>query len=128
MSPSVVAHTAADGLDPYAAARRVLADPPSSFGSGWAVAVCLLARQALEESLNRFWTAKDPQVTDTSFAHQLICLESLVPDAVGLYSMWSRLSGWCHYSGSLSDPSGPELDALLTELHVHLQVLAEAHA
>ncbi len=39
--------------------------------------------------------------------------------------MWSRLSDWCHYSGRLSDPSGPELEALLYELGVHLVALSK---
>ncbi len=115
--------TPARTVDAYAAAQRVLADPPASFGGGWSIAVCLLARQALEEAVHRFWDAKDPQVNQSSMAHQLICTEAVVPESVGLFAMWSRLSGWCHYSGRLSDPSGPELEALLAELNGHLTAL-----
>ena len=97
-------------------ARSILTAPPDYFGTGWPLAVCLLARQALEETVERYWDRVDEPMNRTSMTHQLLCIPALAVDAQGLFSLWSRLSEWCHYRAVHAEPTSAELESLLVDI------------
>ncbi len=97
-------------------ARSILAAPPDYFGTGWPLAVCLLARQALEETVEQYWDRVDQPMNRTSMTHQLLCIPTLEVDAQSLFSLWSRLSEWCHYRAVHAEPTSAELESLLADI------------
>ena len=97
-------------------ARSVLASPPPELGTGWPLAVCLLGRQSLEESLDEFWSCISAAMINTPTSTKLICAPMYGEGLGDLFSLWSRLSEWCHYRAVWAEPSAGELEALLTDV------------
>ena len=78
----------------------------------WPRAVALLARQALEEALDRLWMSTYPGTSRATRTTQLACMGLVIKDA-GLVadtrSVWSSLSRACHHHHYELGPTAPEL-------------------
>jgi hypothetical protein len=93
-------------------------------GGTWPRAVALLARQALEQGLDDFWSARAPRVREASRHAQLLCLAAYLDDegvVSGVRYAWHGLSRACHHQVYELPPTATELehwldavDALLT--------------
>jgi hypothetical protein len=78
----------------------------------WPRAAALLARQALEESLDAYWTSKGLPLENCSMRPQLICLERFLDDsslATGINHAWSALTNACHHHPYELGPTTGEL-------------------
>ena len=99
-------------------ARALLDHPPSSAPDLWERAAVLLARQALEEALDRFWASRSPDLLQASMRAQLLCLGSLMNnerDAADVDQLWSALSDACHFDACAPVPSAEEIHVWLDE-------------
>jgi hypothetical protein len=96
-------------------ARSLLENPTREAISGWPRAVALLARMALESSLDGYWRARVPGVQALDMRAQLGCArEFLGPTLAGEISYaWSGLSHGTHHRPYELDPTVEELRALL---------------
>ncbi len=79
----------------------------------WPRAAAFLARQVLEEALDRRWAATHAGVERASRATQLACLGLLLTDA-GLVSdarsVWASLSRACHHHHYELGPTAGQLE------------------
>ena len=97
-------------------ARSLLENPTREAISGWPRAVALLARMALESSLDAYWRTRVPGVPALDMRAQLGCARAyLGPTLAGEISYaWSGLSHATHHRPYELDPTVEELRALLT--------------
>ena len=115
-------------------ARRLIAgsDGPSGV---WPRAAALLARQALEDALDRLWAAVSPAMEQAGRRTQLICLSLFLEDEAliaDVRAVWSSLSRACHHHHYELAPTAPELEGwiqqtehLLTALKPALRISGE---
>ncbi len=99
-------------------ARALLEQPPSSAPDLWERAAVLLARQALEEALDRFWDSRSPDLLPASMRAQLLCLGVLMNnerDAADVDQLWGALSDACHFDACAPAPSAAEIHVWLDE-------------
>ncbi len=78
----------------------------------WPRAAALLARQALEESLDAYWTSKGLPLVSLSMRPQLICLERYLDEptlATSVNHAWSALTHACHHHPYELGPTAGEL-------------------
>jgi hypothetical protein len=78
----------------------------------WPRAAALLARQALEETLDAFWLARNFPLEGMPTRPQLICLGHYLKDeaqAAALRHTWNALSGACHHHPYEVAPTVEEL-------------------
>lgn len=111
--------------------RAVLRHPELELVGAWPRAAALLARQSLEEGLDRFWQRSIPPMRDASRATQLACLDQYLrdPDLVsGIRTAWAALSRACHHHAYELSPTAPELDHWLTTVEGLVARLEEAEA
>lgn len=97
-------------------AHGLLDDPARGTVSAWSRAAALLARQALEEALRRFWRVQAPGVEWTSMRAQLACLRLYLPSAdvaAEVAFAWYALSRATHHHPYELDPTREELESLL---------------
>jgi len=83
-----------------AAAHRLLDRPDAKTAPIWPRAAALLARQALEQGLDRYWRAKGLKLETLGTKPQLICLTGYLPgkDIAGrAVHAWSSLTQACHH-------------------------------
>ena len=81
----------------------------------WPRAAALLARQALEESLDAFWVARSIPLSSCPTRPQLLCLATYFPDAqlaANVHHAWSALSDACHHHPYELAPTAQELATL----------------
>ena len=98
--------------------RALLDQPPTAAPGLWERAAVLLARQALEESLDRFWTNRSPDLLQASMRAQLLCLGTLMNnerDAADVDQLWGALSDACHFDACAPAPSAAEIRVWLDE-------------
>ena len=98
--------------------RALLDQPPSTAPGIWERAAVLLARQALEETLDRFWTNRSPDLLQASMRAQLLCLGVLMNnerDAADVDQLWGALSDACHFDACAPAPSAAEIHVWLDE-------------
>lgn len=108
-------------------ARALLDHPPSTHPGLWERAAILLARQALEESLDDFWRARSPDLLHASMRAQLLCLGPLMNnqrDAADIDQLWGALSNACHFDPFQPIPGPTEVRAWLTDTQRLCQLLA----
>jgi hypothetical protein len=86
--------------DNLATARRLLERPDAKTAGIWSRAGALLARQALEETLDAFWRGKGLRLEALSTRAQLICLPRYLDDerlAADVGHAWAALTQACHH-------------------------------
>lgn len=82
----------------------------------WPRASALLARQALESALDRYWAARGLVFDTYSRRAQLICLARYADDsdmAGRVHHAWNALSDACHHHAYELAPTAQELAALI---------------
>lgn len=82
----------------------------------WPRAAALLARQALEQSLDAYWNAKGMGLASLPTTPQLICLREYLNDeplAARVRHTWNALSQVCHHHPYELAPTVAELSLLL---------------
>lgn len=98
-------------------ARQIATKPSPSTAGRWPRISALLARQALEASLERLWSSRAPGTESASYRGQLLCLREFLRDddlASRVSYTWSALSRACHYHAYELPPSVQELEDLFT--------------
>lgn len=108
-----------------AAARTTLHNPAAMPGSTWARSTALLARQALEATLARYWAARAPGMEHSSATAQLLCLPFYTDDPAAArlaHQTWASLSRACHHHPYELAPTTAELQGWL---HAVGDVIAE---
>jgi len=91
-------------------------DPPRVFESRWPRAVALLARQALEASLQNLWLKRDVKVGWASERAQLLCLPGVLGNvrlAADTTLAWNALSEASHQHAYELPPTAGELTTWL---------------
>jgi len=97
----------------------------------WPRAAALLGRQALEEGLDAYWTARGLALAACATRPQLICLRSYLPDtslAARVHHTWSALSDACHHHAYELAPTAQELGTLFDTVGDLLAVVDEGSA
>jgi hypothetical protein len=97
-------------------ARRMLDEPSPGTAAIWPRAAALLARQAIEESLERWWAVRAPGVQHLPMRAQLGCLDVyLEPSSLArdVAFTWHALSRATHHHPYDLDPTREELDSLI---------------
>jgi len=96
---------------------RQLLDRQSPETAGlWPRAAALLARQALEMSVDEYWATRKIPLDSCPTLQQLICLREYLgdPDLAGrVHHAWNALSRACHYHPYELAPSAGELEGWL---------------
>lgn len=113
--------------EPLREARALLDSPPSTQPGLWERAAILLARQALEETLDDFWRARAPDLLHVSMRAQLLCLGPLMNndrDASDIDQLWGALSNACHFDALQPIPGPAEVHAWLTDTQRLCHLLA----
>jgi hypothetical protein len=99
-----------------AEARRLLDDTSTGTVSVWSRAAAMLARQALEETLRRYWLRTAPGVERLSMRAQLSCLRAYLTApalAADVAFAWHALSRATHHHPYELDPTRDELSSLI---------------
>jgi len=96
-------------------ANQLLVRPRQATVGLWARAAALLARQALESSLDKFWDRCGWQLQRCSFRAQLLCLHELAGQEVARDAAYSYnfLSNVCHFNPYEASPTSVELRTIL---------------
>lgn len=95
-----------------AAADDLLGWPEATTAGVWPRAAALLARQALEDGMDRFWDTSAPGLEVCSARAQLLCLGLLAKDEeIGEEAShaWWALSRACHHHAYELPPTVDEL-------------------
>lgn len=101
---------------PLLAAEWLLAQPHGRGGAGWARNVVLLARQALEDAIEEFWTRRSPGMEQATGRSRLVSLRFYVDDptlARLAEHTWCTLSDASHYHAYDLAPTAGELRSWL---------------
>jgi hypothetical protein len=109
-----------------AMAQQLLERPDAKTAGLWPRAAALLARQALEQSLDERWRGKGLALDQLSTHAQLICLASYLDDPIAstLRQAWGALSSACHHHPYELAPTLEELRHLIAVTRTFLQVPA----
>ena len=96
-------------------ANQLLIRPRQATAGLWARASALLARQALESSVDKFWTRCGWEMQRCSFRSQLLCLQELAGVEVAREAAYSYnfLSNVCHFHPYEASPTSVELRTIL---------------
>jgi hypothetical protein len=97
-------------------AYALIDDPPRVFQARWPRAVALLARQALEASLQNLWLKRDVKVGWASERAQLLCLPVVLGNArlaADTTLAWNALSEASHQHAYDLPPTAGELTGWL---------------
>ena len=107
--------------------RALLDQPPTAAPGLWERAAILLARQALEEALDRFWASRSPDLLQASMRAQLLCLGTLMNnerDAADVDQLWGALSDACHFDACAPAPGAEAIQVWLDEAARLCEILA----
>jgi hypothetical protein len=99
-----------------AMARDLLLRPDSRTAGVWPRASALLARQALESAVDRYWAARGLALAECSTHAQLVCLARYLDEvelAGRVRVAWHALSDACHHRAYDLAPTLAELAGLL---------------
>ena len=96
-------------------ANQLLIRPRQATAGLWPRACALLARQALESSLDRFWERCGWKLQDCSFRAQILCLSQLAGPEVARDTAYAYgfLSNICHFHPYDASPTSVELRTIL---------------
>jgi hypothetical protein len=106
-----------------AAAYDLVQRPSVDTAGLWPRAAALLARQALEEGLCRFWRQREPALADLkNMRCQLVCMTALHGRSFGnrVFQAWLALTHACHYHPYDLAPTADELQGWLETVAVLL--------
>jgi hypothetical protein len=107
--------------DLLARARELIERPDSELVGLWPRAGALLARRALEETLDVLWAKKAPGLAGASARAQLMCLPSYLGKdadlAADVVYTWNALSEACHHHPYEVGPTAAELHTHLDTVH-----------
>lgn len=81
-------------------ARDLLSRADPATAGLWPRAAALLIRQALEEAVDSYWTARQLPLDSLPTQAQLVCLRVMTPDGTlpaRLHEAWGSLSRACHH-------------------------------
>jgi hypothetical protein len=109
-------------------ARGLLGRADPKTAGLWPRAAALLGRQALEEGLDAYWSARGIPLAPCPTRPQLICLRTYLPDpslAARLHHTWSALSDACHHHAYELAPTAEELGRLFDTVGELLEVVDE---
>ena len=89
-----------------------------STGGRWPRAAALLARQALEISLDDFWRAVAPGMERASSRAQFLCLRRYLEENIAerAYFAWTALSRACHHHVYELAPTAEELSRWIDDV------------
>lgn len=102
------------------AATELITRPDASIAGVWPRTAALLARQALEETVDSRWAAEaetDP-LCQATMRSQLICLPAYLDPALAhqVAYTWAALSNACHYQPYELAPTSGELTAWISDV------------
>ncbi len=109
-------------------AHDVLDEPPAGLAGRWPRAVALLARQALEATIEELWAARDVRIGWASERSQLLCLAQVLGDrrlAADATVAWAGLSRACHQHPYDLAPTAGELSGWLATVDELRQAVAK---
>lgn len=118
------APVSAAASDLLAMARALLSRADARTAGLWPRASALLARQALESALDRYWAERAPGLAECSTHAQLVCLARYLDEAelAGRVRVtWHALSDACHHRAYELAPTAGELKALLDVVQVFVE-------
>ena len=110
--------------DLLAMARQLLARASPETAGLWPRAAALLGRQALERSVDDYWTARQIPLASLPTLQQLICLREYHADAElagRVHHAWNALSRACHHHPYDLPPSAGELQGWLETVEAWLK-------
>lgn len=93
-------------------ARDLLSRADPSTAGLWPRAAALLIRQALEEAVDAYWTARQVPLDSVSTQTQLVCLRMMTAGGTlpaQLHETWGALSRACHHHPYELAPTAGEL-------------------
>ena len=100
------------------AARKLLEHPTAAGISAWPRAVAFLTRQALEQTLDSYWTTRTTtaEMTSCTMRSQLISLPAYLDPRLAreVSYVWAALSNACHYHPYDLAPTASELEGWMT--------------
>jgi hypothetical protein len=104
-----------------AAARRT-AGRPAAWGASWPRATAILARQALEDTIDQTWTGSAAEMRSRSWADKLTCLPWYTnPDAARrARHTWHALTNACHAHPYELAPTTNELRGWIADISTFL--------
>ena len=110
-------------------ARSTIQDSSPQLIGIWPRASAILARQALEIALNRFWLHVAPGVENASARAQLICLTEYVDPRLAsrIRYTWHGLSAACHHHAYELPPVVSELDGWLSDIEALIHSMDRRH-
>jgi hypothetical protein len=103
-----------DARDVLELARDLLSRSDPSTAGLWPRAAALLIRQALEESVDAYWTDRQLPLDSLPTQTQLVCLRMMTPDGsvpARVHEAWGALSRACHHHPYELAPTAAELAA-----------------
>jgi hypothetical protein len=121
MAPGPAVSTPADVLG---MARQLLDRTSPETAGLWPRAAALLARQALETSVDAYWAERNMPLDSCPTLQQLICLRQYVGDdglAGRLHHTWHALSRACHHHPYELPPTVGELKGWLDVVDLWLR-------
>lgn len=95
-------------------ARDLLSRADPATAGLWPRAAALLIRQALEESVDAYWTERQLPLGSLPTQAQLVCLRMMTPEGTlpaQLHEAWGSLSRACHHHPYELAPTAEELAA-----------------
>jgi len=99
--------------DLLAQAKTLLSRATPETRGLWPRAAALLARQALESSLDSYWHSRGLPLSECSTKAQLLCLSEYLKDqplAREAHHVWAALSRACHHHPYELAPTAGELE------------------
>ena len=93
-------------------ARQLLERASPDTAGLWPRASALLARQALEQAVDEYWSARRLPLESCGTRQQLICLREYLDDdalAGRVHHAWTALTGACHQHPYALPPTAAEL-------------------
>ena len=104
-------------------ARSMIQDRDPELIGIWPRAAAIIACQAFEISLDRFWLAVAPSVGHASKRAQLICLAEYTDSKLAsrIRYIWHGLSVACHHHAYELPPTAQELEGWLTDIEALIE-------
>lgn len=104
-------------------ARSTIGNQTPELIGMWPRAAAILARQALEITLDQFWLNAEPGVENASARAQLSCLGKYIDPELAnrIRYTWHGLSTACHHHAYELPPTASELNGWLSDIETLVQ-------
>jgi hypothetical protein len=113
-----------------AAASELITRSDSATAGVWPRTAALLARQALEETLDSRWAAETTTgpLSRATVRSQLICLPAYIDPALAhqVAYTWAALSNACHYHPYELAPTSGELTAWISDVAILISCIEDS--